>query len=226
MSTIKERAWIISLVGAVLTLIALLTPAAYDFYRDYLARGSFMVWMWGLVSLNLSDYEYDIYIHELAFTDNIRIFIPCIICSIIIISSVIVIIVSAINYRKENRGALTWLFSAIAIIISTIAWMVAIEIVYIFESMSFWLEVNPGFGVIGPFIGASLALVGFGVSKIGAKEREPIQVPEEIRVPKIPQVEAQKIQGMPIVKFCPMCGYKVEREEHRFCRNCGFAIRG
>ena len=226
MSTIKEYAWVFSLVGGVLTLIALLTPAASDFYSGYLVSGSFMVWMWGLVSLNFSDYEYDIYIHEVAFTDNIRILIPCIICSMIILACVIVIIASAINYRKVERGAEMWLFSAITIIISTIAWIIAIEAAYIFESMSFWLEVNPGFGVIGPFIGASLALAGFGVSKISAKEREPIQVPEKRYVPRVPRVEAQKTQVSEKLNFCPKCGYKIEQKEHRFCRNCGFAIRG
>lgn len=223
LGVIYDYLWVFPLIGGIFSLIALLSPAAYLSESGNI----FSLWMWGLVSIRVFDgIEF---LENTAFSDNIFIITPSVICSIIIGVSAFVLISFGITCRKDLKaGSIVkskWLTPAVLIIISTIGWMISIELVYLLgpSSLSFWEVINPNFGVIGMFLGAGFAIGGYAISKYGAKQRdETIYVLNRARSSSSPLVSIKS--GMS-VKFCPECGTKAEEEFQHFCSNCGFKLK-
>lgn len=225
MGEIRNYIWTFPLLGGILTLIALLTPAVYIYeIGDYI-----FLWIWGLFSVQIHDYYYDTTYNLTTFTDNELILIPSIICSVFIFVGILALFSSSYSFRKEikkgniekNRG----LAPSIIIMISTIAWMISMEISFIVGpgSMSFWSAYNVGFGVIGMFLGAIFGMIGYGVSKYMAKQRGEVKfLPKkgfQIKFSSDPTITASNFN------FCPECGQKIISETQRFCMNCRFELR-
>jgi len=80
-----------------------------------------------------------------------------------------------VGVTKKNP----WLPLSILVIIGTIIWMAGMEILSLSYSIpfSFWGQVNPGFGVIGMFLGASLSIIGYGVSKMSSRQPREVIIP-------------------------------------------------
>ncbi|MFX1281605.1 MAG: zinc ribbon domain-containing protein [Promethearchaeota archaeon] len=216
--------WVFPLIGGILSLIALATPAASLYESD----SYFVLWMWGLLTVQFYDPIVGDYSNT-AFSDNLYILIPSIILSIIIGLSAIYLISSGITCKrdmKKDTGVKTnWLTPIILIVISTITWTINIELVYQFgpSSMSFWEYILPGYGIIGSFIGAGIAGVGYLLFKNIVKIREVIifNAPQK-RILILPSTPKQS--GF-ITKFCPECGAHVDDEVPNYCTSCGFKLK-
>lgn len=217
-----EYMWVFPLIGGMFSLLALLTPAAF------LSRSGniFSLWMWGLVSVRVFDGSG--FIRNTAFTDNIFIITPSVVFSILIGVCAIVLISSAISCKRDLKGVLgiksSWLTPGILIIISTVGWIISIELVYRLgpSSMSFWEIIDPGFGVIGMFLGSGFAIGGYAISRYGTKQRdEVILITSQKGTLRSSPASDQFGLGF---KFCPECNMKTRDELQRFCVNCGYKL--
>ncbi|MFX0144169.1 MAG: zinc-ribbon domain-containing protein [Candidatus Hodarchaeota archaeon] len=217
MADVRDYNWAFPLAGGIIALIAFLTPAAY--FITY--SGSMYIWMWGLFSVNAYGYG-----SLTAFTqDPGEIFVSAV-CSLMVIISIIVIIAKGYS-AKKYRGESTWLAPSILLMIGTIAWIAGMEINgRLFYDFSLWLAVDPGFGVIGMFLGGILSIVGHGVSKM--KPREAIlPMKEQFMSPTISHPDTSvAVLGTSSFKFCPDCGEKIVQANQKFCVNCGFELKG
>lgn len=227
MGEIRDYPWAFPLVGGVLGLIALLTPAAYmSVYGS-----SMYVWMWGLISVQVFGYG-----SVTQFTQDSGELIISITCAAIVLIGTIAIISSAASCRKKMKIGIikkaTWLTPSILVIFGTIVWIVGMEInSNAFYGISLWTYINPGFGVIGMFFSATLSIIGYGVSKMKGERREGIIIPMKKEF-----MPTEREIGMPIkeiteptlnsVNFCPNCGHNVISQGQRFCTKCGFELRG
>ena len=71
--------------------------------------------------------------------------------------------------EKDRKGVIetriSWLVVAIATIIASVIWMIMMEVSRrLLFGHEFWGLISPGFGIIGPYIGASLEIIGFLLS--------------------------------------------------------------
>ena len=221
----KNYYWVPPLIGGILSLIALATPATYTNQMGL----DFYVWMWGLASISLYHYYYGTFT-DTTFTDNMSLLIPSIICTLLVFISAVALIVFA---NMNRRGTAVqevknkWYFSSILLIITTAGWMIVYEVVAQVEtSFSWWENMDPGFGVIGIFIGAVISLIGTAVSSYMVRQGQRVITPYK-QLPTEQGLPIQKgPQPMPTTapKFCPMCGNKIENETFKFCSNCGFKL--
>lgn len=217
---IEDYLWAFPLLGGILTFIAILTPASFLFEGGV----SIFIWMWGLASINISNYYETI--NLVIFTDNPLILIPSIIISVVILLNIIILFLSSYFYRRDrNKGKVVnsrGLIASIFIIISTILWMISMEITFFTGSgISFWFNNNVGFGVLGVFLGAGLGIMGYGFSKYIRREKE-----NEIFLPKTtsPMRTTSSTNIPSKFNFCPECGQKIIAGTQRFCVNCGFEL--
>ncbi|MHA2038200.1 MAG: zinc ribbon domain-containing protein [Promethearchaeota archaeon] len=222
MREIYDYAWAFPLVGAILGTVAMLTPAAYIMEFG----SSFYLWIWGLVSFQIFDPYLGSYGMTI-YTDNLLLIIPSVIISIIIMISIIVLIGSANRCRKDMKSGIfgnsKGLTPSILIIISTIAWIVSVEFVYMSGGMHFWTVTSPGFGVIGMFLGSSISIIGYAVSKRGPTQRGEVEF-----IPKKDIIAQSVSTSIPVgntLNFCPECGQNLAKFPQRFCMNCGFEFK-
>ncbi|MFW9823767.1 MAG: zinc ribbon domain-containing protein [Candidatus Thorarchaeota archaeon] len=227
MSVKKKNFWVPPVIGGVLSLIALATPATYiSQMGEYL-----YVWMWGLASFKLYDPYYYEYITDSSFTDNPSFLIPSIICTIVVFIGAVALLGSTNANRKGVKEVQevknTWYGLSTLLIIATAGWMIAYEIVSQVETdMSWWDFMDPGFGVIGIFLGAVISIVGTAVSSHMEKRELRVSLPyKQLPMEKLDLQPTQPLLAT-TPKFCPMCGNKVENETFKFCTNCGFKFFG
>ena len=225
MGEIKDYIWTLPLIGGILALGAFFAPAAYlEENLDYI-----YIWIWALLSYQYYDSWLDEFDRGVVFSDNPDILNPSIICSVIIFLCIMVLIGTSFYYRKRMKNSkvnpIVWVGASLCILGSTIGWMVAIEIAMSSASLpSFWNIFNPGFGVIGMFIGSILPIIGYGVARVSIKQkREPIQPAQEgMIIAKVPAVTTTPQTGK--IQFCSECGSKLSKENQKFCMDCGTAI--
>ncbi len=220
MSIKKNYFWVPPLIGGILSLISLATPAAYFSQMG----NSIYVWMWGFLSIKL--YGYYGYITETAFTDNMNLLIPSIICSLIIFIGAVTLIAFANMNRKGTTNVQEvknkWYFLSILLIITTAGWMIVYEVLAQVEvGFSWWENMDPGFGVIGIFIGAVISLIGTAVSSYMVRQGQRVITPYK-------QLPMERPNLQPLTpttpKFCPMCGNKIMNITFKFCSNCSFKL--
>ncbi len=220
---ILKYVWIFPYFGAVIAFIAFLTPAAY---MEDMVGNSFYIWLWGFVRIDVYDpYTYTD-LEGAAFSTNPDILIPSMTCSVIIFISIIISFASPFIYRKHLKEGKErsnfWLGTSLIILIFSIVWMIAMDIAFdIGIGVGFWSYLDPGFGVIGMFLGSGLMIIGFGISKYYKKRQLEVTMPKkridvEITPSDIP---------LGIVKFCPECGQKVVTSEQKFCIGCGYELQ-
>ena len=165
MIEIKKYIWLFAFMGGLIALIALLTPAACFNYRSPSFDSDFYLWMFNLFFSHR--FEAGIHTTTIKFDTHMISLIPSITCSLLIIIFNITAIVTANKYRKGTFDPkFSWLVLAILTIIATIIWMIMMEISgKVLYGHEFWGLLYPCFGVIGPFIGAGLEIVGFILMK-------------------------------------------------------------
>ena len=228
--------WIIGLTGGILTLISFLTPAFYvnvGIVEEYF-------WMWGLHYGVVSGYG-----SAFAFIPTqspssymIPIFLSGIIPAILILSSSIKLIAITNSIRKGRNDIKTaenklvgW---GIALIVASIIFLIGINVTMnaLFEYILYdpyfpyypipgiWDVYDPGFAVIGPFLGGALAIIS-GIASKTIKPREEPFITKDFKK-HITKIPTEVTVGQ--INFCPDCGKRILNEESRFCTNCGFEI--
>lgn len=186
MGEIKDYLWPLPSIAGIISIIAILCPAAYFTYGNPNSVSGLRyveLWMWNLT--NNSSYGWSL---GLAFvyhsSSNIDIsFMPnhfnliiglVFSCIIIIVSSFTIFYANQVRKRKikPSKVIKLWFLFAIIMITSVIGWMLAQEFIiqqtstYNDMPFSFWTHFTPGFGVIGPIIAALLILINILLAKI------------------------------------------------------------
>jgi hypothetical protein len=238
--------FVLPLIAGILVIIAIFTPATYLTYsgtRDFL-------WLWGLYILDAGATHVRGFLGEIIH--------PSYTCSILIGTGGIILIVYAIKLRlgrKEFKNMRDIsIFAALLILAGEILWLILIPLLFPTESflglyipgdiLSFWrfnyIGNTPlhyvGFAIIGGFIAVGLSFISIGVTHHYAKEdlitipkREPIAIPEKVRVPeKMPEAEEIILPTKTVkaitssgLNYCPACGKKIEVPSANFCTDCG-----
>lgn len=204
---------IVAIMGCIINIIAFLTPAAVS------SEDGEIYWIWGFKMKK-----------SIKMIKNIPAFNLSIICSVIILFCIILSIVLVIKYRKVKQDDFgwVWIMSGIIIVIITIIWSIAINVLlstqietedefgftsteYIF----FWETHYLGFGIIGLIIGGTLIVIaGFIVS---FSVDTPIAKPRVVKKSEVQQIKS------PSKKYCLFCGAGVGLES-KFCNGCGNEI--
>ncbi len=240
---------IVGLIGGILTLLALLTPSFYASMggiKEYF-------WMWGLHYGSIPGYG-----SEISFIPTIEpveymlpIFIAGIIPAIIILACSIKLIAISSSIRSGRKdiktSGNTLIGLGITLIIGSIIFIIGIDITmnnfidYLFYDPydlyfyipDFWTIYSPGFAIIGPFLGAVLAIISGVASKTIKLDVGPTWTPE---VKSFISKTTQTPRPMPMststsaptpnqIKFCPECGQKIIQKGSKFCMNCGFELK-
>ena len=185
MGTLSEHCYAFPVLGGIITIIALLTPAAHYISDDTMYYGIY-VWMWGLlmrrelghISMKIFNRRWDDFVEYW----GLELFgiVPSMVCTVLIALGSIVLLRTAQKVKKgkmdEDKAAKLWTIVALINIGATIFWIIWIEFYYagVYQIIlgqivmsapeeghtGFWAFYNVGFGVIGVFIGAAIALIG------------------------------------------------------------------
>ncbi|MFX1346514.1 MAG: hypothetical protein ACFFBC_10370 [Promethearchaeota archaeon] len=218
----RKYIWALPIIGAIIVIISISTPVMDDptitiddGWDIYSYKMSMDIWMVGYYEAG----PYDGWVDELAnFIDFLIIdLLPFIICFIGLLIGVITGIAAGVSgYRRDFRkniaiisGILTIAFTLLFIIWVEVDWgpYSGETITYVDEwddTITVSYQFDPGFGIIGPFIGAAFCIVG------GVLQQEERAIPIESKRPGVtPALKP---------KYCPHCGAKAAG---KFCSNCG-----
>ncbi len=154
---IRNYIWILNIVGALLIIISIMTPTSYN---DETAT-TYFIWM---TQIGVDVEPVAIYLLR---TDLTLVIISTIL-ALAIFSSSLIAITLTITYTRAslNYKKLRWKMIIIAgiVIAATIWWIVMMELFYNEYGYNHWINTGGGykpfFGVIGPFIGAALIVLG------------------------------------------------------------------
>ncbi len=162
---IKNFIWILPLIGGLLTLIAIFTPAAYYFESS----GHLIFWMWGWYD-RLGIWDYGMVKGLISDLLILNIGTICTVL-IIVVASIFVVnsISAALIFRKGNRFTKivlwVWFLSGILFIIAPIFWMAMVQIFPPFSPIpvdsdpppNFWRMLFPGWAIIVPILTGALS---------------------------------------------------------------------
>ena len=162
---IKSFIWILPLIGGLLTLRAIFTPAAYYFESS----GHLIFWMWGWYD-RLGIWDYGM---AKGFISDPLILNIGTICTVLIIVGASIFIVNSISaafiFRKGNRFTKivlwVWFLCGILLVIAPIFWMAMVQIFPPFSPipvgsdppLNFWSVFFPAWAVIAPIITGALS---------------------------------------------------------------------
>lgn len=159
---IRNYLWIFSIVGGLITLIAILTPTSYNNTGPTL----YFVWM------NQIGIDVEPLAIYLLRTHVMLVTISTILALIIFSSALIVITLTSIHIRASLPfKKLRWkiIVLALLVIFSTLFWIIMMELFYNEYGAHHWSFIgggySPSFGVIGPFIGAAFMILGLFVRR-------------------------------------------------------------
>ncbi|MFX0073810.1 MAG: hypothetical protein ACFE96_00095 [Candidatus Hermodarchaeota archaeon] len=154
---IRKNLWILNIIGGIITLFAILTPTSYNDTGPIL----YIVWM------NQIGVDVEPLAIYLLRTDVTLVLVSTILALIIFSSALIVIVITFIYLRASlSFRKLQWkaIVLTLLVIVSTITWIVMMELFYNRFGANHWTFTgggySPYFGVIGPFIGAVLIILG------------------------------------------------------------------
>lgn len=230
----KDYNWVFPLIAGILAIIAILTPTAYFSYGGV----TWSWWMWDLTIMGMVGYDsVSIFITEMDFI------IPSIISTSAVFLIAVNLFILSSTTKKRNLSTKNFevvsLINAVLSISNMIYYIVAMDIAFydgftiegtIFPAgYHFWDVFNAGFGIIFPFISATISFIGVGVFRYYSKRKGYI-IPQKIGTineyiqPKMDYVKeyvpVSKTMGSP--NFCPECGNKIIHADAKFCTNCGF----
>ena len=221
----RNYTWALPIIGAIIVIISIATPVMDDptiTYEDewdvYTYKAYLDIWMVGYFEVG----PYDGWVDELSdLTGDFELGLaPFIICFLGLLIGVIAGIgVGVLGYRRDFRKNIATL-SGILMIGCTLLFIIWVEvgwgpfggepITYVDEwddTVTVTYQFDPGFGIIGPFIGGVFCLAG-GFIQPGERA-----IPLSSKKPGV--TTALKL------KYCPDCGAKAYG---KFCSNCGKPI--
>ena len=200
----KRYIWVLPIVGAIFAFISIATPAAI--WSDMgINIDAWMIGYWdgGIAGDGWVDEVYEL-TEGYGPDFDLGIFIVSFI--FVLIGGIMALAVGVKGYQgdfKKNYAAL----SGAIMIIFTIIWLAVVESEWeIFSEYG----MDPGFGVIGPFIGGAFCIISVFAPQLG--ERITSMQPQTAAQP---QVMAQPSSG---ARFCTHCGKEVPGD---FCPGCG-----
>ncbi|NVM43333.1 MAG: hypothetical protein HWN79_00310 [Candidatus Lokiarchaeota archaeon] len=154
---IRKYLWILNLVGAIIIIISIITPTSYNDTTSTF----YYVWM-NQIGVDID--PLDIYLLR---TDLELVTISTILALIIFSSALMTITLTSMYIRNSIPfKKLQWktIIFAVLVIISTLYWIIMMESFYNEAGYNHWVTTGGGytpfFGVIGPFIGAALIVIG------------------------------------------------------------------
>ena len=153
----RKYLWIFNIIGGILSVISVLTPTSFNDTTPTL----YFVWM---TQIGVDIDPLSIYLLR---TDMLLVLVSWILFLIIASCSLITVTLSSVYIRASlNLKKLRWklIISAVLIIASTLFWIFMMEAFYNTYGYNHWITIgggySPYFGVIGPFIGAILLIIG------------------------------------------------------------------
>jgi len=164
---IKKYYWLLPLIGGILSIIGIFIPAWYSItvYDEN-------IWLWGLIErITVSEFDF---LHAELLTPGLITAILILISSIAITISTLFVVRGKIAQRSAEK---VWIIAGVFELCTAIIYIVAIEIIFYSFTQSigypendFWRVYNFHFGMITPFIGATLSIVGAIMGVLNKKE--------------------------------------------------------
>jgi hypothetical protein len=154
---IRNYLWTLYIVGAAIILIAIMTPTSYNDTASPL----YYVWM---TQIGIDVEPFDIYVLRTDLTLVLvswTLLLAIFSSALVAMTLTITFIRASIDFKK-----LRWKMIVIAGIVSfsTLFWIIMMELFYNSAGYNHWINFgggySPYFGVIGPFIGAALIIIG------------------------------------------------------------------
>jgi len=193
-------------------------------------------WIWGFVSVRISSGYYGTY-GDSQITTNDTLLTVSIISTIMIAIGIVILLVGGVQERRSSKYlAADRLYNkrfeiisgigAILLIVGAIVWLAGADwpttdSVPPIPGYDFWDLFNVNFGIVTPFIGAGISLVGIPVSyyyNYYLREKAGIREPKRETTG-----DKETLRKKPTtLRFCPECGKKIEQEGVTFCPSCGF----
>ncbi len=154
---IRKYFWILNIVGGLIMLFSIFTPTSYNDTTPTL----YYVWM---NQIGVDVYPLAIYLLR---TDVMLVTISTILAIVIFSSALLSITLTGVSLRNSLPfKKLQWKMIILALLTtaSTLFWIIMMESFYNLYGYNHWVTTgggySPFFGVIGPFIGAALLVVG------------------------------------------------------------------
>lgn len=177
-------------LGGILVVASFFFPVASFFDPNWFGDPSYSYWMWGLLgTVNWAFHGTWYWWTEYSFIQNIiPIFVFGLFCCSFIIFLAIKIVLKArkIGIEEKFLDDIRFPIYSGVIFAITLIWMSVIEIyfsIYGFVDytpvFSFWGQFNVQFGISGIFLGASLPIIGFVLTKIYYKRYDYLFYEEE-----------------------------------------------
>ena len=168
MKKIKEYYWILPLSGGILSIIGLFIPVWYSIteYEENL-------WMWGLIEHISVGGVFDFLPPELLIPGFITAILILIFSIVTIIFALFIVRGKKIRFSAEKL----WIIIGFLELCVVIIYIVAMDIGWYsytqrinYSVRDFWRIYNFQFGLITPFIGAVLSIVGAIIGKLNSRE--------------------------------------------------------
>ena len=155
---IRHFLWIFSILGGIFSFISVLIPTSYNDTTSTL----YYVW---ITQIGVDAEPLAIYLLR---TDVILVLVSWMLMLIIVTSSIITITLTIVHVRNSlSFKKLRWtsLVMALLIVASTLFWIFMMEAFYNSYGYNHWVLTGGGYtpflGIILPFIGAGLIVLGF-----------------------------------------------------------------
>jgi hypothetical protein len=220
MSNWRYYTWALPIIGAIFAFISIATPALdtlklYDHFLEESYSAPLEVWMIGFWEMG----PYDGWVSSLSLDLGIPFgatLTPFLVCFFGLLLGAILGINSGITgYRKNFKRNITAI-SGIIMIGFTILFIIWVEVEWSPFSGGSYLDewddlidykFDPGFGVIGPFIGGVFCIAGAFLP------------PEERNIQTISKPSKMGVSST--IQYCSECGFK---SNGKYCPKCGTSM--
>ena len=154
---IRRYLWILNFIGAIIIIISIFTPTSYNDTTSTF----YYVWM-NQIRVDIDP------LHIYLLREDLQLVTISTILALIIFSSALMSLTLTSIYIRNSIPfkKLQWkmIVLVLFVLISTLYWIIMMESFYNYFGANHWIFTgggySPYFGVIGPFIGAALLVVG------------------------------------------------------------------
>ncbi|MBN2153990.1 MAG: hypothetical protein JW839_21210 [Candidatus Lokiarchaeota archaeon] len=147
MEWLKKNVWILLLSGAIITIVALLTPAAVGYFPP----NTVYIWLWALNVRSTGQVWYNL--DEIAVAGAV-------LETGVLVAAAVLLTVLAIVLKKGRvaRGMYGVMLACLIMLVASPLGYVAGAVAW---NPWFWAEHVAGFGIIGPLVAAGLVILSF-----------------------------------------------------------------